>query len=102
MFPIVLAFTELAPKLLAVPNTKFLLSERFNQDSLESYFGKQRSRGAYSDNPTVDQYFSNCNTLRIIKELNLEIPSSNVRSRKRQTLQLDINTPLSKRKKATK
>jgi hypothetical protein len=71
-----LAFTELAPRLLAVPGVQFLLSERFSQDSLENFFGQQRSRGSYSDNPTVDQYLSNVNTLRIVQELNWTYPAA--------------------------
>jgi len=33
----VLSFTELAPKLLKIPNVKYLLSEVFSQDPLERY-----------------------------------------------------------------
>ena len=80
---------------------KFLLSERFIQDNLESYFGKQHSRGSYSDNPTVGPYLNNCNTLRIIHELNLDVPGSNVRGIKRSSHRvMDINAPLPKRSRA--
>ena len=48
-----LAFTEMGQKLQSVPGVRFLLSEHFNQDSLESYFS----------NPNVNQVFHNSNTL---------------------------------------
>ena len=41
----------------------FLLSARMNQDPLENYFGKQRSRGGRSDNPNVSQYLDSASSL---------------------------------------
>jgi hypothetical protein len=35
---------------------EFVLSERFCQDPLEEYFGHQRARGRFSDNPTVQSF----------------------------------------------
>ena len=93
-----LAFTEMVPQLLSLPGRGFLLSERFNQDRLETYFGKQRSRGRYCDNPSVQQFFSNSDILRVVNELSLDPFRSNVRGRKRRPLEIeDINAPLPKR-----
>ena len=50
----VLAFTEMAPKLLASPGVKFLLSERYCQGPLESFFGKQRVIGKYQQHSLLD------------------------------------------------
>ena len=36
------SFTELGPKLLALPGVSYLLSEVFSQDLLERYFSRQR------------------------------------------------------------
>ena len=92
---VALAFCELGPKMLSIPGVRFLLTERFNQDSLESYFGKQQARGSYCDNPTVDQFFDNNNALRIINQLHLDLPGSNIRGRQRQQY-ADMDTPLPK------
>ena len=43
----------------------FLLSERFSQDPLENYFGKQRARGGRNENPTVRQCLDNTTALRV-------------------------------------
>ena len=43
----------------------FVLSERFCQDVVEEYFGRQRSLGRRNDNPTLHQFGYNDNTIRI-------------------------------------
>lgn len=42
------------------------LSNRICQDPLKNYFGCQRQRGGTSDNPTVSEYFSNTEALRVV------------------------------------
>ena len=54
-FLTVKSFTELAPKLLALPGADYLLSEVFSQDPLERYFSKQRHRGGSNENPLASQ-----------------------------------------------
>jgi hypothetical protein len=44
---------------------KYVLSERFMQDVLEDYFGHQRSRGDYSDNPSAQQFGYNDMTISV-------------------------------------
>ena len=73
----------MAPKLLALPGVKYLLSERYCQDPLESFFGKQRAIGRYNSNPTVEQYLHNSNQLRIIHTLGLDPIRSNIRGQRR-------------------
>ena len=51
--------TELIPKLLAIPGVSCVLTERFCHDLLESYFGKQRYKGGWNENPSVKQYLDN-------------------------------------------
>ena len=41
-----------------------ILSERFCQDDLENYFGKQRAIGRRCDNPTVRDFGSNAITIK--------------------------------------
>ena len=43
----------------------FVFTEKFNQDTLEEYFGKNRSLGQRNDNPDVYQFGYNSNTIRI-------------------------------------
>ena len=47
------------------------LSERFNQDSLEAFWGKQRARGGRSDNPTVQHFLENTQAIRVSQSLAL-------------------------------
>ena len=51
-------FLEIAPFLLKQPGAKFLYSSKFNQDSVEAYYGQQRSKGGRNDNPTVQHRHS--------------------------------------------
>ena len=72
----VMAFTQLAPELLRVPEVKYLLSEVFSQDPLERYFSRQRHRGGHNDNPTAYQVPYNVATLqamyRDLESMNVE------------------------------
>ncbi len=45
--------------LLSKHKDLYLLSERFCQDPLENYFGKQRQCGGHNENPTVKQCIDN-------------------------------------------
>ena len=42
------------------------LSYNLSQDPLENFFGCQRQRGGTNDNPTVQEYYSNTQALRIV------------------------------------
>ena len=61
-------------KFLLSEGMEFVLSERFCQHSLEEYFGRQRERGRFNDNPTVQAFGYNdrilavqCNIAPVIK-----------------------------------
>ena len=56
-------FSELIPKLLALPGADYILSEVFSQDPLERYFSKQRHRGGSNENPSARQVLYNASTL---------------------------------------
>lgn len=59
------SFLEATRYLLHQPGVQFVLSERFCQDPLESFFGNQRARGGRNDNPTVRQFLDNTVSLRV-------------------------------------
>ena len=49
------SFVEVT-KFLLSEGMEYVLSEKFCQDLLEEYFGHQRARGGYGDNPTVQSF----------------------------------------------
>ena len=51
-------------KFLLQQGIPYILSERFCQDDLENYFGKQRVIGLRYDNPTVHDFGYNDNTVK--------------------------------------
>ena len=46
-------------------NIPFIFTERFSQDPLENYFGKQRELGFCKDNPDIYNFGYNYNTIRL-------------------------------------
>lgn len=75
-----------------------MLSERFCQDPLESFFGKQRYRGGFGDNPSVKEFLDNTVSLRVQGSAALEPLRGNC-ARKRPTAD---DTPLPKRRRTKK
>ena len=61
-----------AVKFLLAEGVEFVLSERFCQDPLEEYFGNQRKFGRCSDNPDLQNFGCNDNTIRIQKSITCE------------------------------
>ena len=57
---------QLVKYLLNYPGMRFVLSERFNQDPIESHFGKHRQMKGGNDNPTVAQFNQNESVLRLL------------------------------------
>ena len=101
------SFVEMTKYLLSQSggDELFLLSERFSQDPLENYFGKQRARGRRSDNPSFKECLQNANAMRAQRSLELDRVQGNCR-RKRRLVDTDNheidNTPLPKRKRSKK
>ena len=54
-----------AIKYLLGQGMESVLTERFDQDCVEKYFGRQRSAGCRSDNPSISQFGCNDNTIRM-------------------------------------
>ena len=88
---IVKSFVELSNFLLAQPDLKdrYILSGCFSQDPLENYFGQQRSRGGWCQNPTVQACLSSAQSIRIQGSIAM-IPVRGNSSRKRRALK-DVN-----------
>jgi len=49
----------------AIKGTEFVLTEQFCQDPVKEYFRNQRKIGRRSDNPDIQAFGYNANTLRI-------------------------------------
>ena len=94
----VYSFVELSKFLLSQREGLFILSEHFNQDPLESYFGQQRARGGRSDNPNARNFLYNEQAIRIQRSMAIG-HGGNVRKRKQQwsTDMDDLCRPLNKR-----
>ena len=88
---------EITKFLLAHEKANYLLTERFNQDALEIFFGQQRARGQHSDNPSIAQFMENSQVLVVQKSLALDGSSSI--SRQKRNLELShLCRPLRKRR----
>lgn len=94
---IVYSFTELAERFLKANKKCFILSERFNQDPLEAFFGKQRARGGRSDNPTAKRFLENTQAIRVGRSLALG-GSSNIQQANNIDIS-ELSQPLKKKRK---
>ena len=88
---------EAAKYLLGI-GMSFVLTERFNQDVLEEYFGRHRSIGRRNDNPNLYNFGYNSNTIRMQR---LIVPvTGNTRGRHKQKCRVSWasvdNAPLPK------
>lgn len=93
------SFVELTRYLLKLPGKKFVLSEVFCQDPVESFFGHQRSMGGHNDNPTVQAFCNNTVSLRVQGTVALNPLRGNCRKRPGDDVILVDETPLPKRKR---
>ena len=90
------SFVEVAT---GVPGVTYLLSERFCQDPLESFFGKQRYKEGFGDNPSVQEFLNNTVSLRVQGSAALEPLRGNCSRKRKRSLPID-DTPLPKRKRS--
>lgn len=93
-------------KFLLKDNTLFLLSERFSQDPLENYFGRQRARGGRNENPNLQQCMVNAAALRVQKSVALDPVRGNCNRKRRLRIDeaavINESAPLPKRKRSSK
>lgn len=92
----VYSFIELGRYLLSQKSGLFILSERFNQDPLEAFFGQQRSRGGRNDNPNVKQFLENAQAIRVQRSLAIGCSRNVKRCRAKLDTQ-ELSKPLRKR-----
>ena len=82
-----------------MPGVEYVLSEKFCQDPLESFFGLQRAACGCNDNPTIEQFCNSTVSLRVQGSAALQPFRGNCCKRQlEETTQID-NTPLTKRPK---
>ena len=101
-FSTVKSFVELAKYLLEQDGVQYILSERFNRDPIEEFFGQQRGHGGSCDNPSVDQFLKNTVSLRVQGSVTSAPERGNCRKRNTDT---DVNSnslPLPKCRCCTK
>ena len=96
----VLSFAEMGRYLLSYPGVKFLFSERFTQDHLESFFRQKRQRGGGSDNPNVLQFTYTTSSIRAQKSI-AHVVLSKVRGSKHHQEEAYGDSPLTKRPRHT-
>ena len=72
--------------LLSQKEVLFILSEQFNQDPLESFFGQQRARGGHSDNPNVVAFLHNAQAVRIQRTMTIGHGGNCEKEEREQTL----------------
>ena len=61
--------TSVVVKFLLKEGMEYVLTERFCQDTIEQYFGHQRSFGGRGDNPNLYQFGYNNNSIRVQKRI---------------------------------
>jgi hypothetical protein len=95
------SFLEFIPYLFSLPEVKnnnlAFLSNHLCQDPLENYFGCQRQKGGTNNNPTVQEYFKNTESLRVIDSFCRKPARGNCRGEV-ETISIEDCNPLAKRK----
>ena len=94
------SMVELIPFLLNVKGVRYVLTEKFCQDPLESFFGKQRMKGGSNDNPNVATFLKNTSSLRIQGSVAMKPLRGNCRRGKKNMRDIEVDdTPLPKRRR---
>lgn len=92
------SMVEMITFLLDIKDAKYVLTEKLNQDLLESFFGKQRMRGGSNDNPNVATFIKNTTSLRIQGSLSMKPIGGNCKRGKAKLQDIAVDdTPLPKR-----
>ncbi len=92
---------ELAQELLQLPGVKYLLSDKFNQDPLEEWFGSVRGAGGSNNNPTAQSLGYIHLNLLVAGSNAVSSTRRNVRSQKRKQNLSDTPLPCKKPKRKT-
>lgn len=92
------SFIELVRYLLKQPHVQYVLSAKLSQDCVESFFGKQRMRGGYCENPTVSTFINGTQSLRVQSSTAIQPHKGNCKRQIRDDMCID-QRPLPKRKR---
>ena len=86
-------------KFLLKSGMPFVLTEKFNQDVSEEYFGRHRSLGRRNDNPTVHQFSYQSDTIRMNRSVVPVRGNTEGAHKKKRHVSWSLvdNEPLSKR-----
>jgi len=89
--------------IFTVPGVKVFLSQKICQDPIEKFFGCQRQRGGTHENPTVAEFCTNTQALRVIDNFCRPSVRGNCRGNKSYiAIDSEENMPLPKRRRPTK
>ena len=69
----------------------YILSDKFNQESLEEHFDRQRMKGGGIDNPTVENYGHNERKIILAKSEMLTVMQGNTSKRYRDEAKIDVS-----------
>ena len=87
-----------ATKFLLKEGLEYIYTERFSQDCLEEYFGCQRKIGRRNENPDMNMFGYNTNTLRVQRSISCETGNTQGRKDKKRMWEEVSEEPLKKRK----
>ncbi len=76
-----------------------MFTAKLSQDSLESFFGKQRMRGGYNDNPNVVSFLHGAQSLRVQGSTAVKPTRGNCKRGRNDTSIIIDEQPLPKRKR---
>ena len=97
ILPPVKSFLALVQFVFTIPGVTCFLSEKLCQDPL---FGCQRQRGRVNENPTVQEFCTNTQALRVVNSMCQNVSRGNCRGRKSKPLDFQKeNMPLPKRRR---
>ena len=85
------SFIAIAKELLIIDGVKFLLSEKFTQDPLEEYFGRQRRKGGSSEQPSYFSFQHNDLTLHVVDSDLITDIRGNTRGRDQGQPKIDVH-----------
>ena len=93
------SFVAFVQYLFSQPGVECFLSGKLCQDPLEKFFGCQRQRGGVNENPTVHEFCSNTQALRVVNSFCQDVSRGNCRGQIRKIDLEKENIPLPKRRK---
>ena len=78
------------------------MTERFFQDPVEEHFGHQRMLSRRTENPDLQEYMYNANTIRVLKEVSLTSGNTRWRHDRKRSWVYTTDDIVKKRKRSSK